>query len=95
MELATPSTAADGTAVRQGVLRPESIRLVSEQTAPPEGRNALRGTVTSSLYMGPHDECMVDIAGTPLRAFSLREMARGTEILVTFRPRDCHLLPLA
>ena len=48
--------------------------------------------MNNSLYMGPYDECWVDVGETSLRAFSLRELAPGTEVYVTFDSADCHLL---
>jgi iron(III) transport system ATP-binding protein len=77
---------------RVAVLRPEAITLMPGDAGPPSGSNALRGIVTASLYMGPHDECLVDVAGTPLRAFSARQYAPGSAVTVAFQAEDCHLL---
>ena len=79
---------------REAVLRSEILRIRSaEGSLPDNGLNALRGTVASLQYMGPHIEYVIDVSGVSLSALSGEEFVQGATVLVTFRPEDIHLLP--
>ncbi len=88
-----PVSDAGGTRPQVALLRPESIRLDGD-TAPEQDAalNRLTGRVLGRMYLGPHIEYVVEVAGAQIRAFSRRDMPTGSPATLTFAAHDCRLV---
>lgn len=87
------SEPGDTDETREAVLRSEILGVrATDDAVPDDSLNALRGTIKSLQYMGPHIEYSIDVSGVLLNALSNEEFAQGAAVLVTFRPQDIHLL---
>jgi putative spermidine/putrescine transport system ATP-binding protein len=74
------------------VVRPERLRVSPRDTVPPEGANAVSGTLDEVIYLGDALRFVVKVPGahadvvvrTPLTAGAARTLAPGDEVLVTW-----------
>ena len=97
-----PASDAGGTQPRVALLRPEAIRLdadaIPEQDPTPTTltklttSNRLTGCVVGGMYLGPHIEYLVEVAGARIRAFSRQELPPGSPVTLTFAAHDCRLV---
>ena len=91
IQISAEDTAGAAGGSRVAVLRPEAVALVAGAA---EARaNALPGRVVEATYLGPWVECLVETGGAQIRALSREDLPPGADVLVTFSPEDCSLLP--
>jgi ABC-type Fe3+/spermidine/putrescine transport system ATPase subunit len=76
----------------QVMVRPEKIRLVQSRTDATD--NALEGRIVDVVYLGTHNQFVVDVAGRPVKVFAQNLTSDsgpfdpGQPVLVTFAARD-------
>lgn len=85
------------------VIRPEALTLVRETPSgagPVLDRHELRGTVTELVYLGPSVKCWLTLeSGTEVVAlasgydFGTERLGIGSQVRLTYRPADIHVLP--
>ena len=91
---------ADGTPIEAGcgagqvvLVRPEAIRVEPATGLGPEpGRNRLAGQIVGSMYLGPHVEYLIEVAGARIRAFSRQDFPPGSPVTLSFSAEDCLLI---
>ena len=86
-----PASDTGAPGARVALLRPEAIRL----GAGAPGENHLPGRVVGSMYLGPHIEYLVEVAGAQLRAFSRADLPDGSPTTLSFAAEDCRLVEAA
>ncbi len=76
------------------LVRPEAVRIEAPDTQAVYGAamNRLAGTVLASVFLGQHNEHIIRIADTTLRAQSRQTIPPGTEIMISFSAQDCRLV---
>ncbi len=91
---------ADGTPIEVApgagqvvLIRPEAIQLEAAPGLRCEaGHNRLPGRIVAGVYLGPHVEYRIDVAGTEIRALSRQSFLPGNLVTLSFSVQDCLLI---
>ncbi len=89
--VAADQVSAEGEAV--AVWRPEHARL--SRSKPVDARNVWRGTVVARLYLGSHEEFLVDVDGVELVVWTtdpLGDVQKGDGVWVSVDPSQIRVL---
>lgn len=86
------ATAAVGDTVTVGI-RPEHLRLDRGDGSSPE-TNAWPGTVEVPVYLGAHNDYVVDVDGVDMQVSSRGPLlSRGDQVVLHVRPHEVHVFP--